>query len=187
MSRRKPVPSKSGVGMIPINRKRFVEEYLMIGCRCASEAAQNAGVPKDQSRQRAHEWLRDPQVQAEIDAWEEDREKYVRFRAAAVVEELANVARANIKDIVEKSDDGTFRLRDDVPEWAWSAVKKITKKRASTEGDKGDSNNAEFSVEMHDKVRALQLLAQCAGMLSNKVEVTGKVSMMDIILASMEG
>lgn len=190
MPNRKKVPAKIDPSKaISVQRKRFVEEYLMLGRICAARAAVNAGVPAKAARTVAHNWLKLPEVQAEIEAWEAERELYVKARVSDVLEELVILAKSSISDIVEKSTDGTFRLKDDVPEYAWRAVKKITKKRAAKEGDErsGDAEAVEFSVEMHDKARALDLLAKALGLTNNKkIEVSGKMSLLDVILLAGE-
>jgi len=69
----------------------------------------------------------------------------------AVAAELISLGTANITDVVNL--DGTVKPIDDIPEHALKAIKKI-----SVRGD-------DITIEMHDKVSVLRVLAKAAGML----------------------
>ena len=69
----------------------------------------------------------------------------------AVAAELIALGTANITDIVNL--DGTVKPIDEIPEEALRAIKKI-----SVRGD-------DITIEMHDKVSVLRVLAKASGML----------------------
>ena len=69
----------------------------------------------------------------------------------AVASELIALGTANITDIVNL--DGTIKDFDDIPEYALRAIKKI-----SVRGE-------DVTIEMHDKVSVLRVLAKASGML----------------------
>ena len=69
----------------------------------------------------------------------------------AVAQELIALGTANITDIMNL--DGSIKDYDQIPEHALRAIKKIS--------ERGD----DVTIEMHDKVRVLRVLAKAAGML----------------------
>ena len=69
----------------------------------------------------------------------------------AVASELIALGTANITDVVNL--DGTIKEFDQIPEHALKAIKKI-----SVRGD-------DVTIEMHDKVSVLRVLAKASGML----------------------
>lgn len=69
----------------------------------------------------------------------------------AVAQELIALGTANITDIVNL--DGTIKPMDEIPDHALRAIKKI-----SVRGD-------DVTIEMHDKVSVLRVLAKASGML----------------------
>ena len=82
----------------------------------------------------------------------------------AVAQELIALGTANITDIVNL--DGTIKPIEDIPDHALRAIKKI-----SVRGD-------DVTIEMHDKVSTLRVLAKASGMLDaeqneNKPSIVG--------------
>jgi hypothetical protein len=69
----------------------------------------------------------------------------------AVAQELIALGTTNMTDIVNL--DGTVKHIDDIPEHALRAIKKI-----SVRGE-------DITIELHDKVAVLRVLAKAAGML----------------------
>ena len=69
----------------------------------------------------------------------------------AVASELIALGTANITDVVNL--DGTIKEFDQIPDHALKAIKKI-----SVRGD-------DVTIEMHDKVSVLRVLAKASGML----------------------
>lgn len=69
----------------------------------------------------------------------------------AVAQELIALGTANITDIVNL--DGTVKPMDQIPDHALRAIKKIS------------ANKDGVTIEMHDKVSVLRVLAKAAGML----------------------
>jgi len=72
----------------------------------------------------------------------------------AVAQELIALGTANITDIVNL--DGSIKEYDKIPEHALRAIKKI-----SVRGD-------DVTIEMHDKVSVLRVLAKASGMLDSE-------------------
>jgi len=72
----------------------------------------------------------------------------------AVAQELISLGTANITDIMNL--DGTVKPMSEIPDHALRAIKKI-----SVRGD-------DVTIEMHDKVAVLRVLAKAAGMLETE-------------------
>ena len=72
----------------------------------------------------------------------------------AVAQELISLGTANITDIVNL--DGTVKPMSEIPDHALRAIKKI-----SVRGE-------DVTIEMHDKVAVLRVLAKAAGMLETE-------------------
>lgn len=75
----------------------------------------------------------------------------------AVAQELIALGTANITDVVNL--DGTIKPIDEIPDHALRAIKKI-----SVRGD-------DVTIEMHDKVSVLRVLAKASGMLDAEENV----------------
>lgn len=188
----KKVRGKSEVDL-SVMRLRFVEEYLMNGEVNGADAARKAGVPAKSAKKRAHEWLSMPEVQAEIEAWQEERSKYVMNRAADVLEEAKIITKASILDVVSIQPDGTCRIKKNIPDHVRRAIRKISTKvtkkilRGRDEFTEDEEIlTIDVSIEMHDKGKTIQLLAQNLGMLQTKVEHSGKLGLLDVLRAAME-
>ena len=72
----------------------------------------------------------------------------------AVAQELIALGTTNITDIVNL--DGTVKPIEDIPEHALRAIKKISVR------------GADITIELHDKVAVLRVLAKAAGMLDTE-------------------
>ena len=88
----------------------------------------------------------------------------------AVAAELLSLGTANITDIVNL--DGTVKPLEDIPEYALRAIKKISVR---------DGN---VTIEMHDKVATLRVLAKASGMLDDLNKQEDKPS---IVAFNMKG
>jgi len=71
-----------------------------------------------------------------------------------VAQELIALGTTNITDIVNL--DGTVKPIEDIPEHALRAIKKISVR------------GADITIELHDKVAVLRVLAKAAGMLDTE-------------------
>lgn len=190
-------------------QQAFLEEYINLRELNATEAARRVGLTGKSAKVMASRWLGRTDVQAQLTAMREERSKIVFADAAIVIEELLILARSDISEIVRVDKDGRLWLRKDIPAHAWRAVKSITFKHKAEGGKKpktktfetgdldakgiakalsmaGDENTVEVKVEMHDKPRAINLLASHLGMLNKNITMHGKLSLVDVIRASMQ-
>lgn len=137
-------------------QKRFVQEYLVD--LNATAAAKRAGYSEKSASRIAVELLNKTQVSAEIQKQQAKRQKRVEITQEKVLEELAAIAFANGTDFATINRNGLVRLvpTDDLPEDKKKAVASIKEGQYGTE------------VKVHDKVKALELLAKHLGMFDSK-------------------
>ena len=85
------------------------------------------------------------------------RSDTIEHNKEAVAQELIDLSVSKITDIIDWKD-GKIKLKnvDEIPESALKAIKKVR-----VYGK--ESNN--FEIELHDKVRSLQIVAKAAGLL----------------------
>ena len=120
-------------------QKRFVQEYLVD--LNATAAAKRAGYSEKSASRIAVELLNKTQVSAEIQKQQAKRQKRVEITQEKVLEELAAIAFANGADFATVNQ---------------KAIASIKEGQYGTE------------VKVHDKVKALELLAKHLGMFDSK-------------------
>lgn len=85
-------------------QRRFVEEYCVDFN--ATQAAVRAGYSERTARAIGSENLAKPAIKAEIDAKLDE----LSMTAAEALKRLTDIARGSIGDVIELSDDGSWRL-----------------------------------------------------------------------------
>ncbi|MAK51237.1 terminase small subunit [Marinobacter sp.] len=92
-----------------------------------------------------------------------------------VAQELIDVGRAKITDIVDWDENGVVRVRnpENVPESAIKAIKRIRMTQTQA--------GPQIDIEMHDKVAVLRILAKAAGLLEPQEEMD-KPSVVGIVM-----
>lgn len=104
------------------------------------------------------ELLNKTQVSAEIQKQQAKRQKRVEITQEKVLEELAAIAFANGADFATVNQNGIVRITptSELPEEKRKAIASIKEGQYGTE------------VKVHDKVKALELLAKHLGMFDSK-------------------
>jgi phage terminase small subunit len=156
----------------------FILEFLVD--KNATQAAIRAGYSVRTARKIATENLSKPVIRAAIDTEIEKQKARITFTADQVLEELARVGFADMKDFVEIDEGGTIRALplDTLAEGKSRIIKKVKEKRVirSTKGTESNPDgdqilDATFEFELCDKVKSLELLARHLGLLHDKTEV----------------
>lgn len=88
------------------------------------------------------------------------RSNIIDHHKDAVAQELVDLSTSKITDVVEWKN-GRVKLKEieDIPESALKAIKKIR-----VFGKEADN----FEIELHDKIRSLQIVAKAAGLLEHQ-------------------
>lgn len=141
-------------GLTP-RQARFVDEYLVD--LNASQAARRAGYSSRTADQQGFRLLRNDQVRRGIAARRQQLAEKLHVKQERVLRELARIAFSDLADVARWGPDGmvlldSARLSADVR----AAVESVRQ----TETGHGGS----VAVKLHDKVRALDLLARHLGM-----------------------
>ena len=88
------------------------------------------------------------------------RSNIIDHHKDAVAQELVDLSTSKITDVVEWKN-GKVKLKEieDIPESALKAIKKVR-----VFGKEADN----FEIELHDKIRSLQIVAKAAGLLEHQ-------------------
>lgn len=162
-------------------QKRFTEEYLID--LNATQAAIRAGYSIKTAEQIGFQLLNKTSVSEEIKKKMAERSKRTGINADRVLNELAKIAFANAKDVINFEDAS---VRECANEDDLACVQSVKVKRQNS--DKGETE--ERQVVMYDKKSALELLGKHLGMWKDKIEVSGidkEKSKLDNILDQMRG
>ena len=155
-------------------QKRFAKEYVKDFN--GKQAAIRAGYSEVSSSSTASELLTYPKVQAAIQKEIQKRNKRIEVTQDRVVEELAKIGFSDIKDVVEWDGDST-RIKDssEVDGTIIAEITDIETFIKSIPGGKGKEPkqmlNRTKKVKLHDKMKALELLARHMGMLKDVKQV----------------
>lgn len=144
------------VAKLTDKQKRFVDEYLVD--LNATAAAKRAGYSEKSASRIAIELLNKTHVSAEIQKRQAKLRGKLEITQERVLEELAAIAFANGTDFATITHNGLVRLTptSELPDEKRKAIASIKEGQWGTE------------VKVHDKVKALELLAKHLGMFDSK-------------------
>lgn len=149
-------------------QKTFVEYYL--GCLNATEAAAKAGYSPKSARAKGSQLLSNVNIQAVIQERRKKKLAEISIEQNRVLEEVAAIAFTNFFDVAMIGDDGklTYKKPEDIPPHAHKAIKRILPKDKETETDRGKTTESSVSIELWDKMKALEFLGKYFGMTDGK-------------------
>ena len=100
----------------------------------------------------------------------------------AIAAELVSMALVNLTDIIEWDADGNVKVKAsaEISDAATRAIKKF--KITNLKGDSGSV----LEIELHDKVRVLQVLAKASGLLDPAVDFPNTPSVVGITMKGPE-
>ena len=140
-------------------QKAFVEGYLR--CWNATEAAREAGYSPRTAKSIGSENLTKPDIQAEI--INRLREHHMSSDEALML--LSDIARADISDFI--ADNGSIN---------WEAVRKNGRLIKKIKHIKGQHSE----IELHDSLRALEMIGKFHRLFLERYEVEGKLSVVGL-------
>lgn len=158
-------------------QKLFVEEYLID--LNATQAAIRAGYSSETAYSIGSENLKKPEIRARIDKAMAERSKRTGINQDRVLQELAKIGFANIRDVV---DPDTAKVLPQAKEEDLACIQSIKVKP--------NEWGTEREVKMYDKKAALVDIGRHLGMFKDKVEVSGleqEKTKLDDILNQMRG
>lgn len=131
-------------------QERFCQEYIKD--LNATKAAERAGSKAEKLDQAGYEFLRNPEVKAEIDRLKQERSRETKIDANWLLTRLAAEAEADLSDLYD--EDGRLLPVKDWPEiWRKGLVAGV-KTAVSEDGV------AIIDVKVSDRVRRLELIGK---------------------------
>lgn len=140
----------------------FIERYM--ACRSARRAAVEAGYAAEDTA--GWRLLQNEKIVAEINRRKEEQKRRNELLEDEVLQELAKIAFVDITSIVD-FNGSSLDVKDlsEIPEHVRPAIKKVV----CTPSQHGDK----VTIELHDKIAALEKLGKYLSMWSDTVKVEG--------------
>lgn len=153
-------------------QKRFVEEYLVD--LNATQAAIRAGYSAKSAASIGEENLRKPDIAAAIEAGRSEQQERTQVTADRVLQELASIAFSDLRDVATWDEDGVSLVASsDLSDEAARALREVTARVETFEGDQGTRTTRHLQVKQHDKMRALELLGKHVGLFKDDRLLSG--------------
>lgn len=176
-------PQKKEARGLTALQAAFVNHYVVE--KNATEAAKKAGYSEKTASQLGYQLLQIPSVRAAISEVFSRQNERLELRADRVLLELKRLAFGRLKDVAEYSDNtiellSSQNLDDD----AAALMKSITISRSESSGESGDSTSYSLSFAMHDKTKALEMLAKHFKLLTETMDIKLKVGLEELIAGS---
>lgn len=160
--------------------EKFIEELLRDPQRRQKAAGLRAGYSPQTVKVQTSCIMARQDVKEEIKRREEERKKRWGIDEDTILQELAKIGFANIQDVSDVID-GSKSLKD-IDRDVAAAITEISTE--STSGGKVDTRKAR--VKLADKRAALVDIGKHIGMFKNKIEVTGTLTLAQLVEASMK-
>ena len=169
--RKKPVEPTSEMDLLPVKHATFVAEYLA-GANLRTAAAA-AGFSAKTSHVQANRLLKNAKIRRAISEGQRLRSMRLGITADRIAVELANIAFADLSDVVT-IEGGQVRVRDtaDLTRQQSAAISEISE------------TNAGLRIKMHSKVAALESLGKQLGLI-DQVPVT-QTTTTEIVIRTRE-
>ncbi len=148
------------------NQKRFVDEYLKdLNATRAYKAAYPNIKDEKVASAAASRLMKGKKVKKAIEERIQNRLERTEITQDQVLNELADIAFANITDFVRiEEQEVIVKSTDEIPKNLLPAIESIKYGKYGIE------------VKFHDKVRSLELLGRHLGMFNDKIEIKGTVN-----------
>ena len=160
-------------------QRSFVDEYLKSPYLNATECVRKSGYNTKYPDKVAAQLLGNTRVWNEIKKARAGREERTRVTQDRVVKELAMLGFSDLQNYITIDPlTGVIQAKgfEDMPPGESRALKSIKEDRAIKEDadGKGVTVYDKVSFTMHDKIRALEILARHLGMLVERHELLGE-------------
>ena len=157
--------------------ERLCQEYIIDLNQ--TEAAKRAKYSAHTAAQQASRLFSDVKIQARIAELKAERNERTRVTQDRVVKELAMLGFSDLANYITIDPlTGAIQAKgfEDMPAGESRALRSIKEDRAIKEDadGKGVTVYDKVSFTMHDKIRALEILAKHLGMLVERHEMTGE-------------
>lgn len=152
---------------------RFVEEYVQ-DPTSITKAAKRAGYSLETANVAGSRLMADPRIKRAIQVAQDTRAEAIGLSKERVLQELAKIAFATPGEEIKTTLDGDIDMQSVKGSLAEVIV-------STTTGRSKYKNISVKTVKIADKITALVKLGQHMGMFKDQVEVTGKLSLAELI------
>lgn len=136
-------------------QERFCEEYIKD--LNATQAAKRAGSKADKLDQAGYEFLRNPEVQAQIQRLKHDRSERTRIDADWLLKRLAAEAEADVADLYDENGN-ILPVKDWPPIWRKGLVQGIDIE--VLQNAEGEGGAIVKKLRVSDRVKRLELIGK---------------------------
>lgn len=152
---------------------RFVEEYLID--LNATQAAIRAGYSERTAYSQGQRLLKNVEIQRSIAEAQEDRSKRTEITADRVLQELARIGFADVRDLFEWDEErAAFIPSRDLTEDQAAAISEVQSEATTFTDDAGNTETrVKLKLKTYDKLGALDKLGKHLGLFVDRVEHTG--------------
>ena len=161
-------------GKLTDKQKRFVEEYLI--CLNATEAAIKAGYSKKTAYSQGQRLLKNVEVQKVVSEKQNKLQDKLEVTQERVIAEYAKVAFSQLPGIIHYKDGSiTIENFDKLTNEQKACIKKFkftTVYEIGADGEPVPINKV--TIDLHDKLKALDSLARHLGMFNGKPGAEGE-------------
>lgn len=159
--------------------RRFVKEYAKD--LNGKAAAQRAGFAKPSAHVRASQLLARPDVQAALKVEIDARMAGAELTSGRVLEELRRLAFVDVTGIFDEF--GNVKPFDVMPVELRSAIHGIETVLKNAKAGDGVTDEV-LKVKTYDKTKALEMLCKYFGLLVERIEVTGTITLAQKVAAA---
>lgn len=155
-----------------LRHELFIDEYLRCFNGTLAYKFTHPDVSDNHAAVEAHRILRNPKIKAEL----ERRFKEMTMGKHEVLERLKAVANATLLPFIRIEDDGItyFNFKDDEAKRHFYLIKKIKSRKKETFNDDSAETEQWIEVELHDALRALELIGKYHALFTEKVIQTDR-------------
>ena len=154
---------------LTVKQEAFVKEYLKD--LNAKQAAIRAGYSAKTAEGQGSRLLSNAKVAEFLQEAMKKRSERTEITADRVLEELGKIAFSDLKKVMQWDEDGEISLRP-MDEVDGTILSEISETINETEFNTRRTRK----VKLHDKMKALDLLGKHLGMWTEKLDVTGDLS-----------
>lgn len=159
---------------LSLKQSLFVSEYLVDGN--ATQAAIRAGYSAKTAGSIGEENLKKPEIAAEIKAALERRNQRVEVKADDVLRELLRLAMVDIGEAYDENNN--LKKLHDMPPGVRRSIAQI---ETHYIGGGEDGAIEVKKVKFNDKTKALELLGKHLKLFTDKLEVSGKMTLEQLV------
>lgn len=160
-------------------QERFCLEYIVD--LNATRAAIRAEYSERSASELGYQLLQNPSVKARVDTLQKERAHRLQITADMVIESLLQIAKLDLSEAY--SGSGALLPIKDMPDHVRRSIAGVDVYEDIVDGQKlGET----VKVKISDRVKALELLGRHLKMFTDKIQLTGKLTLEQLVTGSMK-